>query len=139
MSFFRRILGSDKAPRDPILDDPNRPLPLHVTDSDFKSVVLQADLPVIVDFWAEWCGPCHYIAPSVERLAAEFSGKAVIAKLNVDNDPVTPSTYGIMGIPTLIYFKGGVEVDRVVGVKSYQELTARLLPLLPLLPVPEPA
>ena len=101
--------------------------------------MLQADLPVIVDFWAEWCGPCHYIAPSVERLAAEFSGKAVIAKLDVDNDPVTPSTYGIMGIPTLIYFKGGVEVDRVVGVKSYQELTARLLPLLPLLPVPEPA
>ena len=131
MSFLRRMLGGDRTPAPAIMNDPNRPLPVHVTDSEFQSVVLQSALPVVVDFWAEWCGPCHYIAPSVEQMAAEFSGKAVIAKLNVDEDPVTPGAYGIMGIPTLIYFKNGVEVDRVVGVTSYQHLSKRLQALLP--------
>lgn len=132
MSFFRRMFGGDRpSPQATMNDDPNRPLPLHVTDGEFQSVVLQSELPVVVDFWAEWCGPCHYIAPSVEQMAAEFSGKAVIAKLNVDENPATPGAYGIMGIPTLIYFKGGAEVDRVVGVTSYQNLSKRLQALLP--------
>lgn len=131
MSILKRILGGDKTPRPAIMDDPNRPLPAPVGDSDFEARVLKSEVPALVDFWADWCGPCHYIAPSVEQLAAEFNGKAVIAKLNVDDNPATPEKYGILGIPTLIYFKGGAEVDRVVGVTSYQELAARLRALMP--------
>jgi len=89
--------------------------PLHVNDGDFEEVVLKSKLPVLVDFWAPWCGPCHMIAPVLEELAEEYEGRAIVAKMNVDENPTTPSSYGIMGIPTLIVFKDGVEVDRVVG------------------------
>ncbi len=89
---------------------------VHVTDADFEKVVLKSEVPVLVDFWAVWCGPCRMIAPYVEELAKEYGDKAVIAKMDTDANPQTPIKYGIMGIPTLIVFKDGKEVDRQVGV-----------------------
>ncbi len=89
---------------------------VHVTDADFEKVVLKSELPVLVDVWAVWCGPCRMIAPYVEELAKEYGGKAIIAKMDTDANPQTPMKYGIMGIPTLIVFKDGKEVDRQVGV-----------------------
>lgn len=89
---------------------------MHVSDADFEQSVLKSEKPVLVDFWAAWCGPCRMIAPFVEELAKEYGDKAVIAKMDTDANPMTPSKFGIMGIPTLIFFKGGKEVDRMVGV-----------------------
>ena len=100
--------------------------PLHVTDESFEELVLGAELPVMVDFWAPWCGPCRMVAPIVEELAQAYDGQAVIAKVNTDENPRTPSHYGIMGIPTLILFKGGEEVDRVVGFAPRKALEERL-------------
>ncbi len=88
---------------------------LHVGDSDFDTLVLKSDLPVLVDFWAAWCGPCRAIAPVIDGLASEYSGKAKIAKMNVDENPVTPGKYGIRAIPTLIIFKGGKVMDQITG------------------------
>jgi thioredoxin 1 len=104
--------------------------PIHITDADFEELILNSELPAVVDLWAEWCGPCHMIAPSVEQLAAAYDGRAVIAKLNVDENPRVPGRYGIMGIPTLLYFKGGKEVDRQVGVTGYPSLANKLERLL---------
>jgi thioredoxin 1 len=104
--------------------------PIHVTDEDFDEIILQSDLPALVDLWAEWCGPCHMIAPSVQDLAAEYEGRAIIAKLNVDENPTTAGRFGIMGIPTLLYFKAGKEVDRQVGVAGYPQLASKLEKLL---------
>ena len=104
--------------------------PIHVTDADFAEVVLNAGVPAVVDLWAEWCGPCHMIAPSVTQMAQAYDGRAVIAKLNVDENPMTPGRYGIMGIPTLLYFKDGKEVDRQVGVTGYANLANKLEKLL---------
>ncbi|RMG06864.1 MAG: thioredoxin [Acidobacteria bacterium] len=86
-----------------------------VTDNTFETEVLKAEVPVLVDFWAEWCGPCRMIAPSVEAVAEQFNGKAKVLKMNVDENPEIPQQYGIRGIPTLILFKGGVEQERIVG------------------------
>jgi len=85
------------------------------TTSNFQEVVLNSDKPVLVDFWAEWCGPCKMIGPLIEELATEYDGKAVIGKLNVDENPDVAATYGIRSIPTLLVFKGGEIVDRIVG------------------------
>jgi len=104
--------------------------PIHVTDADFEELILKSDKPAIVDLWAEWCGPCHMIAPSVTQLATAYEGRAVIAKLNVDENPNVPGRYGIMGIPTLLYFKDGKEVDRQVGVTGYPGLANKLEKLL---------
>jgi thioredoxin 1 len=90
--------------------------PVHVTDSEFEKVVLNSKIPVLVDFWAAWCGPCRMIAPYVEELAKDYGEKALIAKMDTDANPQTPMKYGIMGIPTLIIFKDGKELDRQVGV-----------------------
>ena len=87
----------------------------HVNDKNFASEVLNSTLPVLVDFWATWCGPCRSISPIVEELAKEFTGKVKVTKLNVDESPATPSQYGVRGIPTLILFKGGKILDQIVG------------------------
>ena len=100
--------------------------PLHVTDGEFKTKVLDSKIPVMVDFWAAWCGPCRMIAPSVEEIAKEYSGKAVVAKMDTDANPMTPMQFGIMGIPTLIFFKDGKDVDRIVGAAPKQMIAKKL-------------
>lgn len=106
--------------------------PVHVSDADFEATVLKSDKPAIVDFWAAWCGPCRMIAPFVEELATEFDGKALVAKMDTDANPQTPTKFGIMGIPTLIFFKDGKEVDRMVGVprQPKEALRAKLEAIL---------
>lgn len=91
---------------------------IDVTDSSFDTDVLQADVPVVVDFWAEWCGPCKQISPALEEIASELNGKIRVAKVNIDDNPQAPSRYGIRGIPTLLMFKNGELVDRKVGADS---------------------
>ncbi len=91
---------------------------IQVTDSNFEAEVLQCDLPVLVDYWAPWCGPCRALGPVIEELAGEYAGQVKIAKMNVDENPNTPSKYGIRAIPTLILFKGGEVLDQVTGAVS---------------------
>ena len=94
---------------------------LHVTDESFEQDVLGSDSPVLVDYWAEWCGPCKAIAPILDEIAAEYDGKLRIAKLNIDDNPNTPPKYGIRGIPTLMLFKNGnVEATKVGSVSKSQ-------------------
>jgi thioredoxin 1 len=88
---------------------------INFTTSNFQEVVLNSDKPVLVDFWAEWCGPCKMIGPLIEELSTEMDGQAVIGKLNVDENPDIAATYGIRSIPTLLIFKGGEIVDKIVG------------------------
>lgn len=91
---------------------------LEFTDTNFETNVLKSDKLTIVDFWAEWCGPCRMIAPSVEAIAEQYEGKAGVYKMDVDNNPNVPQQFGIRGIPTLIVFKGGQEQERIVGAVS---------------------
>ncbi len=93
-----------------------------VSDANFEAEVLQSNLPVLVDFWAPWCGPCKAIAPVVEELAAEYDGKLKVAKLNVDNNPITPSRYRVTGIPNLLIIKGGVVKEQIVGAAPKAKL-----------------
>ena len=97
-----------------------------LTDDTFKTEVLEAKQPVLVDFWAEWCGPCHAIAPVIEELAADFKGRVKVGKLDVDDNPVTASEYHVYSIPTLLLFKEGQIVDRVIGVVSINVLAEKL-------------
>lgn len=99
---------------------------IEVKDATFKDQVLNANEPVLVDFWAEWCGPCRMMAPVIEQMAQDYSGKMKVAKLNVDENPESASNYGVMSIPTLILFKNGQAVERFVGFRPKQEL-ARLV------------
>lgn len=97
-----------------------------VTDQNFEEEVLKASTPVLVDFYAEWCGPCKMIAPIIDELAGEYEGKAKIVKVNVDESPSTAQGFGVMSIPTLIFLKGGEEVDRITGALPKDALAEKL-------------
>lgn len=97
-----------------------------VTDATFEGVVIKSSIPVLVDFWAPWCGPCRGIGPIVEELAAEYEGKALVCKVNVDENTKIPSLFGIRAIPTLIVFKDGEVVDQVTGAVAKSHLAAML-------------
>jgi thioredoxin 1 len=101
-----------------------------VTDSNYEQVVLKSELPVVVDFWAEWCGPCKMITPIIEQLAEEYIGKALIVKVDVDNNPDITTKLGIRNIPTLLFFKGGKVVDKQVGAVSRNVIISKLEALL---------
>lgn len=101
-----------------------------VTDDTFETLITNAASPALVDFWATWCGPCRIIAPHVEALADEYAGKAVVAKLDVDSNRNTAIKFGIQSIPTLLFFKGGKVVDRVVGAVDKRALKEKLDALL---------
>lgn len=101
-------------------------LPVTVTDSSFKAEVIEADVPVLVDFWASWCSPCKMIAPLLEELAGEYETRVKIAKLDVDANPVTMGQFGVMSIPTLILFNGGTAQKRIVGYQPKARLKGEL-------------
>ena len=96
----------------------------HITDDSFASDVLQSDVPVLVDYWAEWCGPCKMIAPILDEMAKDYGGRLQIAKMNVDDNREVPGKFGIRGIPTLMLFKGGQKVAELTGARPKRELTA---------------
>jgi len=133
---------SNRVPRDkmasgllPVCGRCKAPLPLGtkpiaVTDASFTADVERSPLPVLVDAWAAWCGPCRMIAPVIDELAGEMAGRLRVAKLNVDENPATAARFSLQSIPTLILFKGGREVDRIVGVQPKSEIVRRLEPLL---------
>ena len=100
--------------------------PIHVTDDKFQSEVLESEVPVLVDFWAAWCGPCRMIAPIVEEMAEEYEGKAKICKLDVDNNQNTAQQLGIRSIPSILIFKGGEVVDSIIGAVPKKQITERL-------------
>jgi thioredoxin 1 len=100
--------------------------PVEVTDANFQNEVLQSQIPVLVDFWAAWCGPCKIIAPVVEEIANEYSGKLKVGKVDVDNNPTISMQYGIRSIPTLLVFKGGVVVEQIIGAVPKKNLMEKL-------------
>jgi thioredoxin 1 len=103
---------------------------LDVNDGNFEEVVVKSDKPVIVDFWAEWCGPCRMIAPIIEEISIEYSGKAVVVKCDVDKSPQVAAKYSIRNIPTVLYFKGGKIADKQVGAVPKNNFVSKLNALL---------
>ncbi len=100
--------------------------PIHVTDAEFQDKVLNSDTPVIVDFWAPWCGPCRMVAPILDELSKEYDGKIVIAKVNTDENPQWAMKFGVQGIPTMLFVKGGQLVDRMVGAAPKPSIQQRV-------------
>ncbi len=100
------------------------------TDASFKSEVLDSDKVTVIDLWAEWCGPCRIMSPVIEELSKEYEGKAVVGKLNVDNNPEVPTNYNVRGIPTFLLFKGGELKEKVVGAQTKQFLKDKIEALL---------
>jgi thioredoxin 1 len=99
---------------------------IHVSDSSFEQDVLQSNVPVLLDFWAEWCGPCKMIAPILDQIAAEYAGKVIVAKMNVDENPRTPMKFSVRGIPTLILFKNGLLEGQKIGAVRKADVVAFL-------------
>ena len=97
-----------------------------VTEATFATEVEQSSAPVLLDMWADWCGPCHMLAPTIDQLSSEMAGRVKVAKLNIDENPGTANRFGVRSIPTLLVLKGGKEVDRLVGVQPKQEIVRRL-------------
>lgn len=112
------ICGKCKAP----IDVTASAGPVYVTDRTFADLVDRNPQPVLLDLWAEWCGPCHMLAPTIDQLSSELAGRVTVAKLNIDENPATASRFGVRSIPTLLLLKGGREVDRLVGVQPKQEI-----------------
>jgi len=104
--------------------------PTHVTDDTFEAEVIQSDMPAIVDFWAPWCGPCHMIAPILEEIASDYDGKLKVTKLDVDQNPQVATQFGVMSIPTMILFKDGEAVERLIGYMPKERLLEKITPHL---------
>jgi len=117
--------GKCKAPL-----DAEAQAPLGVSDSSFLEDVERSPLPVLLDLWADWCGPCHMLAPTVEQLALELSGRVRVAKLNIDENPATAARFGVQSIPTLLLLKNGREIDRLTGVQPKTEILRRVQRIL---------
>ena len=100
--------------------------PLHLTDDAFDSEVVQSNIPVMIDFWATWCGPCRLIAPYIEELSNDYEGKVKVCKLDVDNNPKTAMNFGIRSIPTVLILKQGKEVDRIIGAVQKQQFIQKI-------------
>jgi thioredoxin 2 len=115
------ICGKCKAPIDVSATGP-----LHVTDSTFAEQVERSPTPVLLDLWADWCGPCHMLAPTIDQLSSDLAGRVRVAKLNIDENPITAGRFGVRSIPTLLVLKDGREIDRLVGVQPKQEILRRL-------------
>jgi len=103
---------------------------VEITDANFEEVVMKSSVPVVVDFWAEWCGPCRQIGPSIEEMSKEYEGKAVIGKVNVDHNPGVSAQFGIRNIPTVLFVKNGQVADKSVGAVPKQQLADKLNAIL---------
>lgn len=130
--MFYYIFGKNKSNKSFIFVDrkihnqKNTIMALELTDSNFDELVLKSDKPVLVDFWAEWCGPCRMVAPIVSEIAIEYDGKAVVGKLDVDSNPGIATKYGIRNIPTILFFKDGEVADKQVGAVPKSVLTSKI-------------
>lgn len=127
-----RVAVGDSAVKQAVCGRCKKPLPsvssepVIVTDTNFKEIVEKSSLPVLLDLWAAWCGPCRIIAPTIEQLAKELGGKVLVGKLNVDENRMTAANFNVQGIPTLLILQNGREVDRIVGVESKESILRRL-------------